>query len=87
MTKIYTYCLFDRHQAFVGVYSSLKAVHRDAMRLSNKTTSTVRMYFGEEHYGASLTTLRNLLKGECEVKVHYGTAPHTATIIKTKLKE
>jgi hypothetical protein len=45
------------------------------------------MYFGEEHYGASLTTLRNLLKGECEVKVHYGTAPHTATIIKTKLKE
>ena len=87
MTKIYTYCLFDRQQAFVGVYSSLKAVHRDAMRLSNRSTQKVVMQFGGDIHDASLTTLRNLLKGECEVKVHYGAAPHTATVIKTKLKE
>lgn len=87
MTKIYTYCLFDRQQAFVGVYSSLKAVHRDAMRLSNRTTRHVVMQFGEDTHTASLTTLRNLLKGVCEVKVHYGAPPYTATIIKTKLKE
>lgn len=87
MTKIYTYCLFDRQQAFRGVYSSLKAVHRDAMRLCNRSSASVVIQFGETMHDASLTTLRNLLKGECEVKVQYGQQPFTATIIKTKLKE
>ncbi len=87
MTKIYTYCLFDNQDTFHGVYSSLKAVHRDAMRICNRTTSNVVMEYEGRIESASLTRLRNLLKGVCEVQVSYGSAPHTAKIIKTKLKE
>ena len=87
MTKIYTYCLFDGHQAFHGVYSSLKAVHRDAIRLCNRGGGHVIMEYGGVGEIASLTRLRNLLKGVCEVQVKYGMPPHAATIIKTKLKE
>ena len=36
MTKIYIYCLFDRYDKFLGVYSSLKSVHRDAVRYCNQ---------------------------------------------------
>ena len=49
MTKIYIYCLFDTFDNFIGVYSSLKAVHRDAIRLANH--GTCREFFW-------LTTLR-----------------------------
>jgi enoyl-[acyl-carrier-protein] reductase (NADH) len=87
VTKIYTYCLFDGQQAFHGVYSSLKAVHRDAVRLCNRGGGRVIMEYGGAVEAASLTRLRNLLKGACEVQVRYGAAPHNATIIKTKLKE
>ena len=47
MTKIYIYCLFDdaRGEALKGVYSSIKAVHRDALRLANRGDSRVYMVY------------------------------------------
>ena len=36
MTNIYIYCVFDGAGIFLGVYSSLKAAHRDALRAANK---------------------------------------------------
>ena len=35
MTKINIYCLFQSDGALYGVYSSIKAVHRDALKLCN----------------------------------------------------
>ena len=87
MTKIYTYCLFDGDSTFCGVYSSLKAIHRDALKICNKGNMGVVMEYGGEVYPPSLTALRNILKGVCDVRVIYGGGSHRAIIIKTKLKE
>lgn len=43
MTKIYIYCLFDEKDVFWGVYSSLKAVHRDALKIANQGKFAVFM--------------------------------------------
>ena len=43
MTKIYIYCLFDGFDRFLGVYSSLKAVHRDALKYCNRGNTKVYM--------------------------------------------
>jgi len=86
VTKIYIYCLFDRG-AFVGVYSSLKAVHRDALRLANKGHSPVVLLAEDQKTTPSLTALRNIFRGKCDYEVSYRT-PHTAVkVYKTKLKE
>ena len=45
MTKIYVYCLFDTADNFMGAYSSLKAVHRDAIKLANRGHSSVYMIY------------------------------------------
>jgi hypothetical protein len=62
MTKIYIYCLFDKFDNFLGVYSSLKAVHRDAISICNKGTSPVYMVYENTAHKCSLTSLRNVFK-------------------------
>lgn len=86
MTKIYIYCLFDR-DAFVGVYSSLKAVHRDALRHANRGGSQVLMVHGTDAMRPSLTDLRNIFKGKCDYTVSYRTPQTYVKVYKTKLKE
>lgn len=87
MTKIYIYCLFDTFDNFVGVYSSLKAVHRDAVRLANQGTSNVFLINGNEVTKPSLTKLRNAFKGKCDYEIKYRTTTTSIKIYKTKLKE
>jgi hypothetical protein len=87
MTKIYTYCLFDRDDIFHGVYSSLKAVHRDALKVANSGPHPVFMEAEEGPQRPSLTALRNTFKGQCDVWVRYRAGPNVAKILKTKLKE
>ena len=87
MTKIYAYCLFGSEETFCGVYSSLKAIHRDALKVCNRGNSSVRMEYGGEFYPPTLTQLRNILKGVCDVRVRYRSGKDAATIVKTKLKE
>jgi hypothetical protein len=87
MTKIYTYCLFDRQGIFYGVYSSLKAVHRDALKICNKGHSDVYIALGDNTMKATLVNLRNTLKGQCDVQVIYRCGNHTARVLKSKLKE
>lgn len=87
MTKIYTYCLFDEEDTFCGVYSSLQAVHRDALRICNRGQSAVLLERETGPVPAQLGTLRKILKGHCDVQVRYVAGRYRAKIIKTKLKE
>ena len=87
MTKIYTYCLFDETDTFFGVYSSLQAIHRDAIKMCNRGNTSVMMEYKGERRTPNLAILRNLLKGQCDVQVRYVAGRHGAKIIKTKLKE
>ncbi len=86
MTKIYVYCLFDMDN-FVGAYSSLKAVHRDALKLSNRGYSSVYLLYDNQVLDPSLTSLRNIFKGKCDVDVKYRTDNTYIRVYKTKLKE
>jgi hypothetical protein len=87
MTKIYTYCLFDQDNTFYGVYSSLKAIHRDAIKICNRTTGAVMMEGKSGLIKPSLTSLRNQLKGQCDIVIHYRAGAYVAKILKTKLRE
>ena len=87
MTKIYIYCLFDIGDEFLGVYSSLKSVHRDALRLSNRGYSNVYMVADGKAIKPSLTQLRNYFKGKCDTDVKYRTDNTMIRIYKTKLRE
>ena len=88
MTKIYIYCLFGGDGVFHGVYSSVNAVHRDAIKLCNKGGANVLMEIGGQLESPSTTKLRNMLKGAFDVQVRYfGQHRPLARIIKTKLKE
>ena len=87
MTKIYTYCLFDHNDNFEGVYSSLKAVYRDALRLSNRGHDDVRMSTPRGWEKPSLTGLSNLLKGQFDVIILFRSGVSGAKILKTRLKE
>ena len=87
MTKIYTYCLFDQEGTFHGVYSSLKAVHRDALKICNRGPAPVMMEYCGVKQSPTLTALRNALRGEVDVLIQYKSGPRGAKIIKTKLKE
>ena len=87
MTKIYIYCLFDGDYNFLGVYSSLSAVYRDAIRVANKGSSSVKIMTDKGWEDPSLTTLRNVLYGKCEVAVDLRSGSSRARILKTKLKE
>ncbi len=87
MTKIYIYCLFDGFDRFLGVYSSLKAVHRDALKYCNKGTSSVYMVHNNTAVNPSLVGLRNIFKGVCDLEVEYRTHRASVKIFKTKLRE
>ena len=87
MTKIYIYCLFDKFGDFLGGYSSLKAVHRDAVKICNNGTSRVYMTQPSPPQPASLTLLRNTFKGICDCEVKYESNQQYVKIYKTKLSE
>jgi hypothetical protein len=87
MTKIYIYCLFDFSDRLLGVYSSIQAVHRDAVRYTNRGRGQVYMVTETEASPASLTGLRNMFKGKYDVSISYRTSSTFARIYKTKLKE
>ena len=85
MTKIYIYCLFDRLDTFLGVYSSLQAVHRDALRMCNRGNGSVYMKEDNRYVPPTLKLLRNTFKGICDVEVEYRSDNQMVKILKTKL--
>ena len=87
MTKIYIYCLFDRLDTFMGVYSSLQAAHRDALKVCNRGGSGVYIQTPEGWSTPSLKLLRNMFKGRCDVEIQYRSDVQMVKIYKTKLKE
>jgi hypothetical protein len=87
MTNIYIYCLFDGVGQFMGVYSSIKAAHRDAVKLANNGRSKVYMQTEEGLSEPDLSSLRNIFKGKCDIIVKYRGGKTTSAILKTKLKE
>jgi hypothetical protein len=87
LTKIYIYCLFDGADTFHGVYSSLAAVYRDAIKLTNRGQSKVMLQTEDGWAEPTLTTLRNVLYSKCVVVVLLQSGRHRAKILKTKLKE
>ncbi len=87
VTNIYCYCLFDGRGSFHGVYSSVTAVHRDAIKLCNKGTSKVVMENSGQLMPPSATLLRKTFKGVVDVQVIYRAGTHHARIVKTNLKE
>ncbi len=87
MTKIYIYCMFDSFDRYLGVYSSLKAVHRDALRYCNRGSTQVYMIYENRAGEASLVKLRNVFKGQCDISVRYRTDHSGVKILKTKIRE
>ena len=87
MTNINIYCLFDEQDALYGVYSSIKAVHRDALKICNRGSSGVFVNSEKGMQKANIGFLRNLLKGEIDKKVKYMSDYGQVTILKTGLRE
>ena len=87
MTKIYIYCLFEGGDVLHGVYSSLKAAHRDALKLVNTGNRGVFINHNNQMVSPSLKLLRNIFAGEFDVKVSYFSDNKMVSILKTKLKE
>jgi len=87
MTKLNIYCLFDSDDALYGVYSSIKAVHRDALKICNNGFSGVYLRYNGESKTPNITMLRNIFKGEIDVKVNYVSDKSKITILKTSIKE
>ncbi len=87
MTKIYIYCLFDRFDNFLGVYSSLKAVHRDAVSVCNRGHRGVDIVYEGKRLPCNLVTLRNLFKGKFNTEVMYVSDAAAVKVFKTKIKE
>lgn len=87
MTKIYIYCLFERDGALYGVYSSLKAAHRDALKLTNDGGRGVYINHEDKMVAPNLKLMRKIFAGEFDVKVSYFSDNSVVNILKTKLKE
>tara|TARA_R100000278_G_C5412268_1_gene143533 strand:+ start:204 stop:467 length:264 start_codon:yes stop_codon:yes gene_type:complete len=87
MTKIYIYCLFQDGDVLTGVYSSLKAAHRDALKLCNKGGTGVYINYDGKSLRPELRLLRNIFKGEFDLKLDYFSQNYKVTILKTKLKD
>ena len=87
MTNIYIYCLFDGLGQFMGVYSSIKAAHRDAVKLANNGSSKVYIQTENGLEEPDLSALRNKFKGKCDIIVKYRGGKTPSRILKTKLKE
>jgi hypothetical protein len=87
MTKIYIYCVFEGGEVLHGVYSSLKAAHRDALKISNTGHRGVYMKYDGKSVTPNLKLLRNIFSGEFDIKVDYYSESNRVSILKTKLKE
>ena len=87
MTKIYIYCVFDQEQNLHGVYSSLKSAHASAIKLCNRSSSGVYIFHDGKSMQPDLTFIRNVFKGEIDLKVNYYSSNSKVTILKTKLKD
>ncbi len=87
MTKIYIYCLFDTFDNFLGVYSSLKAIHRDALRIAGQGPGDVFLVYDGKAQRPTLTTVRNLFKGKQDIEVRYRAKASSVRVYKTRLKE
>ena len=87
MTKIYIYCLLEGGDVLHGVYSSLKAAHRDALKLSNTGTRSVHIKHEGSSVVPSLKLIRNIFAGEFDIRVDYYSDNKMVSILKTKLKE
>ena len=87
MTNIYIYCVFEADQVLYGVYSSIKAAHRDALKICNKGQSPVYIRHDGEIRVPTITMLRNIFKGEMNIKVKYWSDAASVTVLKTQLKE
>ena len=70
-----------------GVYSSVKAAHRDALQLCNTGHSPVFLKTSDGFVAPSINVLQNIFKGEIDIKVEYMSNNSIVTIIKTGLKE
>ena len=87
MTKIYIYCVFDQEQNLYGVFSSLKSAHSSAIKLCNRSSSSVYIFHEGKSMQPDLTFIRNVFKGEIDLKVNYYSSSSKITILKTKLKD
>ena len=87
MTKIYIYCIFEGGDVLHGVYSSLKAAHRDAVSLCNSGPRGVYIVTDGRPIRPDLKTIRNIFAGEFDIKLNYYSDDKMVTILKTKLKE
>mgnify|MGYP003120801262 FL=1 len=87
MTKIYTYCLLEGGDVLHGVYSSLKAAHRDALKLANTGARAVHIKHEGNTVVPSLKLIRNIFAGEFDIRVDYYSDSKMVSILKTKLKE
>ena len=87
MTKIYIYCLFDNDDVLHGVYSSLKSAHKDAMKLANRQGTGVYIFNDGKSMQPDLTFIRNIFKGEIDLKINYFSSKNKITILKTKLRD
>ncbi len=87
MTKLNIYCLFDNDDSLHGVYSSIKSVHKDALKLCNSGHSGVFIRYDNKSVKPSITMLRNIFKGEIDVKVFYYSNKTKITILKTSIKD
>lgn len=70
-----------------AVYSSIKAAHRDALKLCNSGFSAVYLVYKSERVSPNPTILRNIFKGETDVKIDYFSDNNKITILKTSLRE
>jgi hypothetical protein len=87
MTKIYIYSLFGRDDVFCGPYSSLKAAHRDALKIVNKGASAAYIETEDGYSSPTLSQVRNIFKGKCDIVISYRGEGGRAKIIKNQLKE
>lgn len=87
MTNIYIYCVFERDQLLHGVYSSIKAAHRDAVKLCNRGSTPVYIRYEGESIVPTIKMLRNIFKGALDIQVKYSSNTMSATVLKTKLRE
>jgi hypothetical protein len=87
VTNINIYCLFDRDDNFRGAYSSLKAIHRDAVTLCSNPDAPVYIRSSRALERPTLQLLRKIFKGQMNVHVEYISRGQSAKILKTKLIE
>tara|TARA_B100000212_G_scaffold11505_1_gene8337 strand:- start:2037 stop:2300 length:264 start_codon:yes stop_codon:yes gene_type:complete len=87
MTKIYIYCLFEGGDVLHGVYSSIKAAHRDALKLANSDARGVYINHDDKMVIPNLKLVKNIFAGEFDVKLNYFSETKMVSVLKTKLKE